>query len=202
MRSTEAQDILNIENLDTFVNISEILRENKLIELTETKANIFMMCTQTDPGSIVRLDSPCLTIYCTHIIFKNNISTEEYLFRSGSCNTVFQAELAATDFAAGWALRNNAKINIFIDNQSSIYAIKSAKSRSESVNNTKRNTFNARQLISLTWEKTHVGNPGIEQADRQAKLATETGIQLNYPAPYSYVKIKNNQYIMGQWEEF
>ncbi|GBM90105.1 hypothetical protein AVEN_7152-1 [Araneus ventricosus] len=39
MRSTEAQDILNIENLDKFANISEIRPKNKLIELTETKGD-------------------------------------------------------------------------------------------------------------------------------------------------------------------
>ncbi|GBN83469.1 hypothetical protein AVEN_209919-1 [Araneus ventricosus] len=81
-------------------------------------------------------------------ILKNNISTEECLFRLGSCNTVFQAKLAAIDFAAGWALRNNAKINILTDSQCSIDAIKSTKPRFEFVNNIKRNIFNARQLIS------------------------------------------------------
>ncbi|GBM85172.1 hypothetical protein AVEN_226229-1 [Araneus ventricosus] len=141
MHSTEAQDILNIENLDKFVNIFETPPENKLIELTDTKGehmyDVFM------DGS--RINSETGFAVC---IFKNSISTEEYLFRLGSCNTVFQAELAAIDFAAGWSLRNNAKINIFTDRQSSIDAIESKKPRSQFVNNIKRNIFNAGQLTA------------------------------------------------------
>ncbi|GBM47419.1 hypothetical protein AVEN_175598-1 [Araneus ventricosus] len=195
MRSTEAQDILNIENLDKFVDISEIPPEYKLIDITETKGeHIYDVYTD---GSRINSDTG-LAVY----IFKNNTSTEEYLFRLGSCNTVFQAELAAIDFTAGWVLRNNAKIDIFTDTQSSIDAIKSAKLISEFVNNIKRNIFNARQLISVTWGKAHVGNPGNEHADRQAKFATEKGVQLNYPAPCTYVTLKINQYIMGEWEEY
>ncbi|GBM36508.1 hypothetical protein AVEN_45992-1 [Araneus ventricosus] len=80
MLSTEAQDILNIENLDKFLNISEIPPENKLIELTETKGrHIYDVYTD---GS--RINSETGFAVC---IFKNNISTEEYLFRLGSCNT-------------------------------------------------------------------------------------------------------------------
>ncbi|GBL77690.1 hypothetical protein AVEN_152913-1 [Araneus ventricosus] len=93
MRSTEAQDILNIENLDKFVDISEISPENKLIKLTETKGkHIYDVGTD---GS--RINSETGFAVC---IFNTNISTEEYLFRLGSCNTVFQAEMAAIDFAA------------------------------------------------------------------------------------------------------
>ncbi|GBO44730.1 hypothetical protein AVEN_186451-1 [Araneus ventricosus] len=158
MRSTEAQDILNIENLGKFVNISEIQPENKLIELTETKYEyIYDVYTA---GS--RINSETGFAVC---IFKNNISTEEHVFSLGSCNTVFQAELDAIDFAAGWALRNNAKVNIFTDSQFSIDAIKSTKPRSKFVNNIKRNIFNPRQLISVTCMKAHAGNPGNKHAD-------------------------------------
>ncbi|GBM98732.1 hypothetical protein AVEN_79231-1 [Araneus ventricosus] len=94
MRSTETQDILNIENIDKFVNIPEIPPENKLRELTGTKGE-HIYDIYTDGASI---NSETVFSVC---IFKNNISTEEYLFRLGSCNTVFQVELAATDFTAG-----------------------------------------------------------------------------------------------------
>ncbi|GBL95682.1 hypothetical protein AVEN_84891-1, partial [Araneus ventricosus] len=89
MLSTEAQDILNIENLD---NISEIRPKNKLIELTYTKGDQ-IYDTYTD-GSRINSDTGF-----TVCILKKDTSTEEYLFRLGSCNTVFQTELAAIDFA-------------------------------------------------------------------------------------------------------
>ncbi|GBN34145.1 hypothetical protein AVEN_174341-1, partial [Araneus ventricosus] len=100
------------------------------------------------------------------------------------------ADLAAIGFAADWALEHNKLVNIHTDSQSSIEAIKSVEPKSEFVNNVKENTHSFRLLVSLTWVKAHASNPGNERADRQAKLATTIGQYLDFPAPYSYVKLK------------
>ncbi|GBM90075.1 hypothetical protein AVEN_74269-1 [Araneus ventricosus] len=93
MRSTEAQDILNIENLDKFANISEIRPKNKLIELTETKGDqiydIYM------DGSRIISDTGF-----TVCILKKKIHQQKNIYSDLAVATVFQTELAAIDFAA------------------------------------------------------------------------------------------------------
>ncbi|GBN12024.1 hypothetical protein AVEN_102204-1 [Araneus ventricosus] len=117
-------------------------------------------------------------------------------------NSVFQAELAAIGFNAGWALEHNQLMNIHTDSQSSIEAIKSTKPKSEFVNNIKAKIYSSRLLVSLTQVKAHAGNPGNEQADCRAKLATTIGQYLDLPTPYSYVKLKVKQFIIHGWENY
>ncbi|GBO02114.1 hypothetical protein AVEN_183885-1 [Araneus ventricosus] len=72
------------------------------------------------PESIMMLDSPVC-------VLKSNISFHNYCFKSKHFNSVFQAEIEAVNFAEGWALKNNYKINIFTDSQASIETLKSAR---------------------------------------------------------------------------
>ncbi|GBM00389.1 hypothetical protein AVEN_179205-1 [Araneus ventricosus] len=153
-----------------------------------------MMCTRTDPESIMKLDSPCASLKTT-----NHIG---FLYKLNPTNSVFQAELAAIGFAAGWALEHNQLVNIHTDSQSSIEAIKSAKPKSEFVNSIKEKIYSSRLLVSLTWVKAHAGNPGNERADHQAKLPTTIGQYLDLPVPYSYVKLKIKQFIIHEWENY
>ncbi|GBN08394.1 hypothetical protein AVEN_84222-1 [Araneus ventricosus] len=104
-----------------------------------------------------------------------------------SFNSVFQAELAAINFAAGWALERNVKIKVFSDSKSSIEAIRNPKVKSNFVL-FKDNLHNAKDLVSLVWVKAHGGNPGNKLADHFAKISSSCGADMSIPAPYSYVK--------------
>ncbi|GBM97322.1 hypothetical protein AVEN_27081-1 [Araneus ventricosus] len=107
------------------------------------------------------------------------------------------AELAAIQHAANWAASNNHKINVFTDSLSSIMALKSAHSRSQFVNTAKQILFTAKDLVGLSWVKAHVGIPGNEWADQQAKLAISVGEELEIPRSYLNRKIKS--YILHNW---
>ncbi|GBO46225.1 hypothetical protein AVEN_70467-1, partial [Araneus ventricosus] len=56
------------------------------------------------------------------------------------------AELAAIDFAAGWALNKNAKIKIFTDSKSSIEALRSANIKSNFVLSVKEHLYKDKDL--------------------------------------------------------
>ncbi|GBN40333.1 Putative protein in type-1 retrotransposable element R1DM [Araneus ventricosus] len=71
-------------------------------------------------------------------ILQNNLNIQNYLFKLKSFNSVFQAELAAIQHAANWAVSNNQKVNIHSDSLSSIMALKSASSRPTFVNQAKK----------------------------------------------------------------
>ncbi|GBM06526.1 hypothetical protein AVEN_150362-1 [Araneus ventricosus] len=100
-------------------------------------------------------------------------------------SSVFQAELEAINFAAGWALERNVKIKVFSDSKSSIEAIRSPKVKSNFVLSVKDNLYNAKDLVKLVWVKAHAGNPGNELADHFAKIASSLGADMSIPAPYS-----------------
>ncbi|GBM91299.1 hypothetical protein AVEN_97932-1, partial [Araneus ventricosus] len=117
-------------------------------------------------------------------------------------NSVFQAELEAIHFACNWALQNNYKINIHTDSLSSILAIQSANSRSGFVYSVKQDIFKARHLVGLSWVKAHVGIPGNEWADQQAKSAINLGIERPIPAPRSFLRRALKQQILNEWNEY
>ncbi|GBM88248.1 hypothetical protein AVEN_207936-1 [Araneus ventricosus] len=115
---------------------------------------------------------------------------------------VFQAELAAIEFAVNWAVKEKVKVNIHTDSFSSISAINSANTRSEFVNKVKSNIFKAKNMVGLSWVKAHVGIPGNELADQQAKLAITSGEKFVIPAPYSHLKGLLKNYIVNEWNEY
>ncbi|GBN84368.1 hypothetical protein AVEN_81439-1 [Araneus ventricosus] len=176
MRSREAQLLLNINKIDKFIRTSsKIPPEKKIIELTG-KINDNMMCTRTDPESIMKPDSPCAFLITT-----NHIKTESNKFRlSGQVGSYW----LRCNFTC-LLCRHNKQVNIHTDSQSSIEAIKSAEPKSEFVNSIKEKIYSSRLLVSLTWVEAHAGNPGNERVDRQAKLATTIGQYINLPSPYS-----------------
>ncbi|GBM16287.1 hypothetical protein AVEN_210664-1 [Araneus ventricosus] len=90
-------------------------------------------------------------------------------------STPSDAELAAINFAAGWALGRNVKIKVISDSKSSIEAIRRPKVKSNFALSVKDNLYNAKDLVSLVWVKAHAGNPGNELADHFAKIASSCG---------------------------
>ncbi|GBL94100.1 hypothetical protein AVEN_185056-1 [Araneus ventricosus] len=96
--------------------------------------------------------------------------------------------MAAINFAADWALERNVKIKVLSDSKSSIEAIRSTKVKYNFVLSVKDNLYNAKDLVSLVWVKDHAGNPGNEQADHFAKIASSCGADMPIPVLYSYVK--------------
>ncbi|GBN04328.1 hypothetical protein AVEN_49199-1 [Araneus ventricosus] len=119
-----------------------------------------------------------------------------------SFNSVFQAELAAINFADGWSLERNVKIKVFSDSKSYIEAIRSPEVKSNFVLSVKDNLYNTKDLVTLVWVKAHAGNPGNELADHFAKIASSCGAYMSIRAPYYYVKRVCKEFLMNEWNSY
>ncbi|GBN34135.1 hypothetical protein AVEN_72581-1 [Araneus ventricosus] len=84
-------------------------------------------------------------------ILNKEIQHETICHKLEPNNIVFQAELAALGVAADWAVENNTKINIFTDSKSSIGALKSHGTKSNSL---------IQFQISFAWRRDCLGSPG------------------------------------------
>ncbi|GBM33343.1 Putative protein in type-1 retrotransposable element R1DM [Araneus ventricosus] len=177
-RSNEYNTIFDINLLDKYVPFKNIPSRQKLINLDSKISNADYE-TYTD-GS--RIQNETGFAVC---ILKDEINIQNYLFKLNTFNSVFQVELAAIEFAVNWAVKEKVKVNIHTDSLSSISAINSANTRSEFVNKVKSNIFKAKNMVGLSWVKAHVGIPGNELADQQAKLAITSGEKFAIPAPTS-----------------
>ncbi|GBN41351.1 hypothetical protein AVEN_175788-1 [Araneus ventricosus] len=116
-------------------------------------------------------------------IFERNSLLPVHCYKLNIFNSVFQAELAAIDFAAGWALDKNVKIKIFTDTKSSIVSLRSANITSNFVPSVKEHLYKAKDLVSLTWVKAHAGNQSNKLADRLAKIASFCATEMYIPSP-------------------
>ncbi|GBN40228.1 hypothetical protein AVEN_245008-1 [Araneus ventricosus] len=125
-----------------------------------------------------------------------------FKFKLSVNNTVFQAELAAIDFAVRWALEKKIKINIITDSQSSIEALRSFRSRSEVIIRAKENSNMIGGQIGLARVKAHAGNLGNKLADHHAKLATIQGVEMHLLTPYSCLKYRISKSLIREWGEF
>ncbi|GBN97542.1 hypothetical protein AVEN_109803-1 [Araneus ventricosus] len=181
-------DFIDIDNLDKFIEINNIELKYKILEFPSTIENSDFE-VYTDGSGI---DGNIGASVC---IFNNDICINTFQFKLSSFNSVFQAELAAINFAAGWAVDNCARINIFTDSLSSIEALRKSKYLIE----IKNNMFNAIGSVGLSWVKAHAGIPGNELADQYAKDAAVNGNFLAMPAPYSFLKklLKSLFWIIG-----
>ncbi|GBL55586.1 hypothetical protein AVEN_250688-1 [Araneus ventricosus] len=194
-RSNEYNTIFDINLLDKYVPLKNIPSRQKLINLDSKISNAdYEIYTN---GS--RIENETGFAVC---ILKDEISIQNYLFKLNTFNSVFQAELAAIEFAVNWAVKEKVKVNIHTDSLSSISAINSANTRSEFVNKVKSNIFRAKNMVGLSWVKAHVGIPGNELADQQAKLAITSGEKFVIPAPYSHLKGLLKNYIVNEWNEY
>ncbi|GBM98623.1 hypothetical protein AVEN_118818-1, partial [Araneus ventricosus] len=194
-RSNEYNTIFDINLLDEYVPFKNIPSRQKLINLDSKISNADYEI-YTD-GS--RIENETGFAVC---ILKDEINIQNYLFKLNTFNSVFQAELAAIEFAVNWAVKEKVKVNIHTDSLSSISAINSADTRSEFVNKVKSNIYKAKNMVGLSWVKAHVGIPGNELADQQTKLAITSGEKFVIPAPYSHLKGLLKNYIVNEWNEY
>ncbi|GBM47588.1 hypothetical protein AVEN_77028-1 [Araneus ventricosus] len=175
-RSNEYNTIFDINPLDKYVPFKNIPSRQKLIYLDSKISNADYEI-YTD-GSRIENEA----VFAVYIL-KDEINIQNYLFKLDTFNSVFQAELAAIEFAVNWAVKEKVKVSIHTDSLSSISAVNSANTRSEIVNKVKSNIFKAKNMVGLSWVKAHVGIPGNELADQQAKLAITSGEKFVIPAP-------------------
>ncbi|GBN07339.1 hypothetical protein AVEN_36075-1 [Araneus ventricosus] len=194
-RSNEYNTIFDINLLDKCVPFKNIPSRQKLINLDSKISNADYEIYTV--GS--RIENETGFAVC---ILKDEINIQNYLFKLNTFNSVFQAELTAIEFAVNWAVKEKVKVNIHTDSLSSISVINSANTRSEFVNKVKSNIFKAKNMVGLSWVKAHVGIPGNELADQQAKLAITSGEKFVIPAPHSHLKCLLKNCIVNKWNEY
>ncbi|GBL78548.1 hypothetical protein AVEN_62167-1 [Araneus ventricosus] len=185
---------IDINNLDKYIEINNIELKYKILDFPTTVVDCDFE-VYTDGSGI---DGNIGASVC---IFKDNKYINLFQFKLSNFNSVFQAELAAINFAAGWAMDNNVSVNIFTDSLSSIEALKKSNSKSKYLNEIKNNMFNAVGSVGLSWVKAHAGIPGNELADQYAKDSAVNGNFLSMPAPYSYLKKFINKFILNNWQQ-
>ncbi|GBO13821.1 hypothetical protein AVEN_236087-1 [Araneus ventricosus] len=132
--------------------------------------------------------------------FERNSLLHVFCYKMNSFNSVFQAELAAINFASCFALERNVKIKVFSDSKSYIEEIRSSKIKSNFVLSVKDNLYNAKDLVSLVWVKAHACNLGNELADHFAKIASSCGADMS--TPYSYIKRVCKEFLMNEWNAY
>ncbi|GBM40813.1 hypothetical protein AVEN_137319-1 [Araneus ventricosus] len=191
-RSGDYNDIINNVQLDHNILIKNIPSDMKLVSLSEHLSDATYE-VYTD-GSKINEETGLAVC-----ILNDNDNIQNFLFKLKPYNSVFQAELAAIQFAANWAVSENSKINLYTDSLSSILALQSASSRENFEKKVETDLFKAKNLVGLSWVKAHVGIQGNELADQQAKLATTTGEELSIPAPRSYLNRTLKQLILHEW---
>lgn len=133
------------------------------------------------------------------VIFEGAIILKTFCFKLSSFNSVFQAELAAINFAVGWARENNVFINIYTDSLSSMQVVEGTGGGSSFVFEVKKNLIIYKKFFKLNWVKAHNENLGNEVADRFAKIAAFLGDPMYIPIPYSRFKLEIKKRLFDCW---
>ncbi|GBO38437.1 Putative protein in type-1 retrotransposable element R1DM [Araneus ventricosus] len=162
-RSNE-YDFINVDHLDHFIKINHINLNKRIITFPPLIKN---------PDFDIYTDGSGIdgNVGATVCIFKNNILSQSFQFKLSNYNSVFQAELAAINFAVGWALEGGFKVNIYTDSYFSIQVLKKSDVKSGFINDIKSNVFRALGSVGLSWVKAQAGIPGNKLADQFAKSA-------------------------------
>ncbi|GBN19152.1 hypothetical protein AVEN_46757-1 [Araneus ventricosus] len=142
-RSAELGRLLDINNLDYYIKLTDVPIELRTLDIIPKVLNN-QYEVYTD-GSRIGDDTGFSVC-----ILKNGEPFKIFQFKLNKNNTVFQAEIAAIDFVVCWALENGVRINIHTDSQSSIKALRSARSRSATVNKAKKNYYFSEGSVGLT----------------------------------------------------
>ncbi|GBN08339.1 hypothetical protein AVEN_3937-1 [Araneus ventricosus] len=191
-RSSELGRVLDVGELDHFVKLSSVPIEFRTIDIKPQIENS-QFEVYTD-GSRIRDD--CGFSMC---ILKNEHPFKIFKFKLSKNNTVFQAELAAINFAVRWAQEKGFKL-IYIPTVNPRLKLCVVGPRSAFVIEAKKNIYLAGNSVGLNWVEAHVGDPGNELADHHAKLATTDGENMNVQTPLSCVKFKITNNLMKDWQ--
>ncbi|GBL76038.1 hypothetical protein AVEN_234350-1 [Araneus ventricosus] len=190
LRSDRHIELMHPLKLDFYRDIKDIPSNEKIVIIEKDFACDYVVYTN---GS--KIDGNAGFSVC---IFERNSLLPVHCYKLNIFNSVFQAELAPIDFAAGWVLDKNVKIKNFTDSKSSIEALRSANIKSNFVFSVKEHLYKAKDLVSLAWVKAHAGNPGNELADHFAKIASFCGTEMYIPAPYLFVKRTSNDLLIRE----
>ncbi|GBM37883.1 hypothetical protein AVEN_193398-1 [Araneus ventricosus] len=153
-QSNEHNTIVDVNLLDKYKPFKNIPSRQRLINLDNNIPNADYEMYMDES----RIENETGFNVC---ILKDETNIQNHLFKLNTFNSVFQAELAAIEFSANWAVEEKVKVRIHTDSLSSISAINSANTRSEFVSKVKSNIFKTKNMIGLSWVKAHVGIPGI-----------------------------------------
>ena len=107
--------------------------------------------------------------------------------------TVFQGEIFAVSRAAQLLIDDNTQdrvIKMFVDSQPALKALVNPECHSKLVRETRAKFKDLAHYndIELRWVKAHIGHALNEEADRLAKLGTESKNLFNLPIPIKAVK--------------
>ncbi|GBM91368.1 hypothetical protein AVEN_201343-1 [Araneus ventricosus] len=177
LRSDKFRELIDPISLDFYRDINSISPNRKIIICEDFTDYDYQVYTD---GS--RIGDNVGFSVC---FFERKSLLPIFCYKRNSFSFVFQAHLAAINFAAGWALERNVSIKMFSDSKFSIEAIRSPKVKSNFVLSVKDNLYNAKDLVCLVWVNAHAGDPGNELADHFAKIASSCGADISIPAPYS-----------------
>lgn len=144
-----------------------------------------------------------------YIIFSPQGKQSIHKLKLHDCCSVFQAELLSILRATDWIIQNNIqKSNILSDSKSGLTELKNPNSHNYFASRIHRNLHLAKTTnlnINFYWIKAHIGIPGNELADREAKAATSLRKQPDHLLiPMSYIKYMNknqaNQKVRNLYE--
>ncbi len=126
------------------------------------------------------------------------ITEKEEYYALGNDRSVFQAEMFAIYKAAEWLLTNNTSfrtINIHVDSQAALMALSSNLITKTCVHNTADmlNNLSHKNILTLSWVKSHKGIQGNEKADVLAKNGATSFLVIASDRPHISKKIIKNE---------
>lgn len=122
-------------------------------------------------------------------------------------NSVFQAEMAAIAQAVQWCRENieqGSRVDICSDSKSALQAITTSIHRDPTALAIYKDLCRVREAnvdVRLRWVKAHVGIPGNEEADAEAKRATRLDERTRHAKPRSAARNHSRSRGHAAWQE-
>lgn len=138
--------------------------------------------------------------------FFNSSNSFFHLLKLPAPMSIYTAELIAIREALFYVKANNMKsINIISDSKSALMAISNIKKNKKITNlqiqiaNLLETLSRNNQMVTLSWVKSHSGNPNNELVDYLAKKASTTGHLLNEGTPWRDVVSVFKKQLFVDW---